>query len=800
MSWTNEAPDITFIDWFYGHWVPTLEDRFLSGDADKMRQWSIEWAPLFDDAWTDVMLWQSLQDYIILSELSTNYEELQAAFQDSLEAAQKDPTSDEIVIDIEEAIDEGIDVLDVLINTTRDLIIDTIITGTERNKGVVETVIRAVGTEILTGQNVIGDVITGIFGDLQKGVDNSSTILGDILEILQGSVRVYIENKINIPSDVFDVVVGGIGDILSGEHDFIDGVLATTLEAMRQIFLDKIEKEAPILIDIGRAIREQTEAETTSDEDMIEEIAKISDPTIEGTGAKVLESVLAAAVKMGRDGEQPAWEDLYKGFDPQIFRECNPIVETSDDKRGWYDFGTLSIEQKAKLVYFYGEKLRTEGNVDAIMGDALYMLGKVMGVLTIATANSQRELYEYSRCVPWEVFQVGDTLLAYQRHILSREQAINEIKMRGYNEARAETLIETGFIVPDAASLYAMNLRGLAPGANLVDRFQDAGYDAQDAEALDALKYFIPPPQDLITMSVRDVFTPEIVRKYRQDEDFPPDFAKWAKQQGISEFWARKYWQAHWVLPSVQMGYEMLHRRVITEAELKDLMRAQDIMPGWRDQLVEISYRPYTRVDIRRMHRVGVLSDNQVYESYRDIGYNDAKAKTLRDFTIELNRDDDDIQEDLEGITRSSVLAAFKDGIITRQTTDDLLKEAGIGTQARLIYVTDAELDIERRLRSDKVDIILIEFERGVTSESEAVLQITLLALTRLEENEARLKLRKMAAKKVKLPSKADLDKFYKSDLIDGETYENELERLGYPDRWITKYLHLLDMGMIDDA
>ena len=800
MSWTNEAPDITFIDWFYGHWVPTLEDRFLSGDADKMRQWSIEWAPLFDDAWTDVMLWQSLQDYIILSELSTNYEELQAAFQDSLEAAQKDPTSDEIVIDIEEAIDEGIDVLDVLINTTRDLIIDTIITGTERNKGVVETVIRAVGTEILTGQNVIGDVITGIFGDLQKGVDNSSTILGDILEILQGSVRVYIENKINIPSDVFDVVVGGIGDILSGEHDFIDGVLATTLEAMRQIFLDKIEKEAPILIDIGRAIREQTEAETTSDEDMIEEIAKISDPTIEGTGAKVLESVLAAAVKMGRDGEQPAWEDLYKGFDPQIFRECNPIVETSDDKRGWYDFGTLSIEQKAKLVYFYGEKLRTEGNVDAIMGDALYMLGKVMGVLTIATANSQRELYEYSRCVPWEVFQVGDTLLAYQRHILSREQAINEIKMRGYNEARAETLIETGFIVPDAASLYAMNLRGLAPGANLVDRFQDAGYNVQDAEALDALKYFIPPPQDLITMSVRDVFTPEIVRKYRQDEDFPPDFAKWAKQQGISEFWARKYWQAHWVLPSVQMGYEMLHRRVITEAELKDLMRAQDIMPGWRDQLVEISYRPYTRVDIRRMHRVGVLSDNQVYESYRDIGYNDAKAKTLRDFTIELNRDDDDIQEDLEGITRSSVLAAFKDGIITRQTTDDLLKEAGIGTQARLIYVTDAELDIERRLRNDKVDIILIEFERGVTSESEAVLQITLLALTRLEENEARLKLRKMAAKKVKLPSKADLDKFYKSDLIDGETYENELERLGYPDRWITKYLHLLDMGMIDDA
>jgi len=109
-------------------------------------------------------------------------------------------------------------------------------------------------------------------------------------------------------------------------------------------------------------------------------------------------------------------------------------------------------------------------------------------------------------------------------------------------------------------------------------------------------------------------------------------------------------------------------------------------------------------------------------------------------------------------------------------------------------------LDRERRIRNDAVDVILTEFERGVTSESEAVIAITILSLTTQEENEARLKLRKMAAKKVKLPSKADMDKFYKAELIDSETYENELERIGYPDRWINKYLQLLDMGMAEDA
>ncbi|MDG2288392.1 MAG: hypothetical protein P8K83_01215, partial [Woeseiaceae bacterium] len=743
MAWTNEAPSIDFNNWFWDIYVPLIEERFPDSEAARIKQASIEWAPLYDDAWTDLMLWQALQDILILQELSENTAEIEAIFQQSLAEAEEQPTPEDIIVDIEEAIDEGIDELDVLIDETRDTIINTIIFGSDTNRGVLENVIRSVSTEIMAGQGGLGDLISGVFDGISGGLAESTGLLGDVLDVLQGGVKVVIENKINIPADVFDVVVGGIGDILDGEHDFIDGVLATTLEALRQIFLDKIEEEAPILIDIGVAIREQTAAETTADEAMIEEVAKISDPTIEGTGAKVLESVLAAAVKMGRDGEQPSWEELYSGFDPQLYRECDPIDADDNDKPGWFEFGTLSVEQKAKLAFFFSEKFRTVGNTDTITNQILYLLGKAMGVLTIATANSQRELYEFSRCVPWEIFQVGDTLQAFQRNLISRNQAINEIKMRGYNEARAETLIQTGYIVPDAASLYSMNLRELAPGANLVDRFQDAGFSPEDAEALDALKYYIPPPQDLITMSVRDVFSPEIVRKYRQDEDFPDDFAKWSKQQGISEFWARKYWQAHWVLPSVQMGYEMLHRRVITEAELKDLMRAQDIMPGWRDALVEISYRPYTRVDIRRMHRVGVLSDQQVYEAYRDIGYNDAKAKTLRDFTIELNRDDDAIQEDLEGITRSSVMAAFKDGIITRDTADDLLKEAGIGTQARLIYLTDASLDRERRLRNDSVDLILTEYERGVTSESEAVFQITMLTLTTLEDKEARLKLRK---------------------------------------------------------
>ena len=116
------------------------------------------------------------------------------------------------------------------------------------------------------------------------------------------------------------------------------------------------------------------------------------------------------------------------------------------------------------------------------------------------------------------------------------------------------------------------------------------------------------------------------------------------------------------------MAFEMLHRRIIDEPKLRQLMAAQDIIPGWRDELIAISYRPYTRVDIRRMHDVGVLDEDEVYEAYQDIGYNDEKARTLTDFTIALNSDDPDDIEPLDGLTRSSIIAAYKDGIIDRPT------------------------------------------------------------------------------------------------------------------------------------
>ncbi|MCP4231956.1 MAG: hypothetical protein GY771_17645, partial [bacterium] len=152
------------------------------------------------------------------------------------------------------------------------------------------------------------------------------------------------------------------------------------------------------------------------------------------------------------------------------------------------------------------------------------------------------------------------------------------------------------------------------------------------------LAFPIPPVNDLITMAVREAFTPEIASRFGQYEGLPKEYVDAAAKKGVSQEWAERYWAAHWTLPSVQQGFSMLHRGIINQSDLSLLLRALDIMPFWRDKLIALSFRPLTRVDTRRMHILGTLDEAGVKRAYLDQGYNDRNAALMTDFTVRFNR------------------------------------------------------------------------------------------------------------------------------------------------------------------
>ena len=68
-----------------------------------------------------------------------------------------------------------------------------------------------------------------------------------------------------------------------------------------------------------------------------------------------------------------------------------------------------------------------------------------------------------------------------------------------------------------------------------------------------------------------------------------------------------------------------------------------------------------------------------------------------------------------------------------------------------------------------------------------------------LEREKADLKIRRITAKKTKLPSKADLQKMYKVGIIGKGTFKDQMERIGYPDKWIDDYIDLVKLGITSD-
>jgi hypothetical protein len=211
-------------------------------------------------------------------------------------------------------------------------------------------------------------------------------------------------------------------------------------------------------------------------------------------------------------------------------------------------------------------------------------------------------------------------------------------------------------------------LRGLITDQELEDRLYKLWYNIKDRDIIKKLSQVIPGIQDLIRLAVREAWNDETSRRFEYDADYPQQVEEWAKKQGLSPDWVRRYWRAHWELPSVSDGYEMLHRLrpgrtnvPFTKDDLELLLRTADIPRFFRERLIAISYQPYTRVDVRRMYKIGILNKDEVYQTYLDLGYDAEHAKNLTEFTVKYETGDTDTKQEKY---RELSLGVLKDGYL----------------------------------------------------------------------------------------------------------------------------------------
>lgn len=246
--------------------------------------------------------------------------------------------------------------------------------------------------------------------------------------------------------------------------------------------------------------------------------------------------------------------------------------------------------------------------------------------------------------------------------------------------------------------------RGLINDNDIVTYLRGLGYtDLTDIAILGKLTEQVPPSSDLVTFMTRDVEDNNIVQRFGLDADFNLKFAdkvkEWAYQQGVSEEYMRRVWRAHWSIPSPTQLFEFWHKlrhdpkynaNGELEADVKQALEQQDILPFWIPRYLDSSYRVPTRVDTRRMFNNGDISRDQVFLIYTQGGYSDPVAESLTKFAESERR---------KAWLKRPEVKQYATGLISRAELQRLLTAAGVDapTVQAAIDKGDWDRKIERR-------------------------------------------------------------------------------------------------------
>lgn len=649
-------------------------------------------------------------------------------------------------------------------------------------------IINKLQSAIEAAIRAIEETVDKVVGFVKDFVADAAQWLSDLFDTVVENIMSFVDVVTQRIKDVFANVVDAIGGIVERVSNYFSGLVST----VTQLVSDVIGGAASVVKSITNAIRDfiarVVDVVGESLRDLLETISGL--PT-------VISELSDAIIQSARENIADPLTALPVSLITNIVERITGVQVEENERM---EIGTLEMVFGASPTARSPEEFRQF--FERFMPQNVVIRGIIMALVSpliimqtlsgVAQANSQIILQEHALENPYRLIDPLDVVRALHFDKISDDFALGQLQRTGYTKDDARTLLDIGELVPPEGELISWWLRGITNEGNLQKQLGNKGWSDENIANIKEAAFFVPPVQDLITMAVREAFSPEIARRFGQFEDFPEDFAKFAKQQGISDEWAERYWAAHWALPSVQMGFEMLHRGVIELPDLELLMRASDIMPFWRDKIIDISFNPFTRVDIRRMHKLEILDRAGVMRAYLDIGYNNEKAEQLTNFTEALNTPESaDDPTDLSNLSRSNILSFYADGIIDRKTANGLLADSGYSALAAKLYLDGIDLDAERAERRAQIQAIIDQAVAGLLTMDEAEDALNKLELQTTETQKALANLVRRLAAKTKLPSKADMDKFIKKKLVSDKEYIDTLERIGYAKAWADKFLKL---------
>lgn len=639
------------------------------------------------------------------------------------------------------------------------------------------------------------------------GVANLTGYLTDkVLQNLSTAATAGIGVVTNLTSTLqnyFEAAIGGIRDTLAGIGTGIQDSLKASVSALAGVGVaveDALQSSIqPVLTgiahltgDLEGAIRDTITSVTAGASGIADALTSPIDAV-----SRAVESLTGGLKGAIAEGGAEALTALFDRFVASFGDgAAKPTAFSEPSHSRLFDVIKGAIPLSAEEEGYISGIFAGIGNADffwrIVLTGLIAVYTIVPGVQGIAAYQSDLTIREFKANDPHTLLPIPDAIQMYYKGLLPIETAEQTIRENGYSSDQAQALINAAQNVTDPTYAAVWFLRGLLGQDEFEARLRAQGWIEKDIQSFVAAIYFIPGPSDLVQMAVKEAFTPAIAEQFGQFDDFPEPFAEWAAKQGMSREWAERYWAAHWSLPSATMGFEMFHRAIIDRDQLSVLLRALDVMPFWRDKLIQLAYAPLTRVDIRRMYGAGVIDKEQVLRATLDLGYSPENAQRLTDFTVKLyDKAGKSDATDAHDLTRTDILRYLQDGTITDDEARSMLTALGYDTDAVALYIQHVHFLQDQDARQAALNLILARAKAGLISFDDAQNALGALDVSTAERDAAVAKLVQDNATHTELPTRTDLDRMLKAKVIDDTVYRTTMERRGYSVEWTERYLTL---------
>lgn len=719
---------------------------------------------------------------------------------------------DNSVTDIVEGVQEGItDIIGGIVDTLNTAIsglVDKITEIVDSIKNIgkeigtwISNAIRDIGQYISDTATEIVNSVKGWLGDVYKSISDTATRLvqsiKDTVSEVYNNVKTWLTDTYNSISDTATRLVQAIKD---------------TYESTKKTVIDWIEEVLNFAKEIKNAIEGWFHLQIQKVEDWYtHNIA----PNL-----KAIKDISKMAVSIGSQ----IWDKIESGDYQGAFDMVNKM------------FTTLGIPAPFEIIH-------------ALLSMVAYFWETIrLQFVPLEVAASKRA----EIALALDPIANGEAANGVYRGLWGTDGFYNNAALGGVAKERARISLETNRPLPTPGQAQQLFLRGEIDESAHDKILASYGFTDEHIGEIKSLYAIIPGVTDIIRMAVREAFTPEIATRFGQYEDLPEAFVSWASKQGLSEDWASRYWASHWELPSPNMGFEMYQRRIINKEDLTLLLKALDVMPFWREKLINLSYNPPTRVDVRRMYKMGVISEQDVYNFHLDIGYSPDNARLLTEFTKRYSAPEDvSEQDEFSSMARSTYSTAYKNRVISADEYKSFLKSLKYADEDIDLLVSLDDFAILQKeslfdpqtYRETYYKMVTSGYNRGLFNREDAKTTIIDLGLS---EDQAELELnlidynRQVSLKDVlvqqlhnqyvtfiidpvdlhsimdtfgfyadevdrlieeweversfrdKRPSVTDLKKFYNEGLITREEYLDELRGIGYHEKYIEMYNQML--------